>query len=72
MRALELHHLTYYWHSDPSRGTIFGHETADDLAALCRDCHHDRHIGPDDDFIADPEECAAEWDYYNHMTTKDD
>ena len=69
--ALELHHLTYetdhgYEYSTP----IFGRETADDLRALCGDCHLGEHIGPDDDFYEDPEECEAEWDYYDHMMGK--
>jgi hypothetical protein len=67
---LELHHRTYThpcfdWgdHSLP----IFGLETTDNLVALCRECHRSRHVGPDDVFYADPEECAAEWDYYDHF-----
>jgi 5-methylcytosine-specific restriction endonuclease McrA len=71
---LELHHLTYSrWPQRPDRDEpIFGHETSDALQALCRDCHHGRHIGPAGDFIADPEECESEWDYWQHMTSKHD
>jgi hypothetical protein len=69
---LELHHLKY-WAGRPDKPfSIFGRETADDLEALCRDCHLHRHAGPDKSFYADPEECAAEWDYFRHVMDKDD
>jgi hypothetical protein len=75
--TLELHHTTYtYWagmEGDWGNAcAIFGRETPDDLLALCRDCHKAKHIGPDGGFYGDPEECAAERDYYDHMATKDD
>jgi hypothetical protein len=74
---LELHHLTYtYWAGmvgDYSKALdIFGHETADDLEALCRSCHLSAHQGPFDEFYADPEEAEAERDYYEHIAGKDD
>jgi 5-methylcytosine-specific restriction endonuclease McrA len=71
---VELHHLTYdYWPGGvvrPDKGPlpIFGLETPDDLIALCRDCHEDKHIGPDGQFYVDPEECEDEWAYFDHMT----
>ena len=40
-RSLELHHLTY---DGPREELIFGYEKPHDLAALCRDCHFDRHM----------------------------
>jgi hypothetical protein len=46
---LEIHHLTYLW-DDPqeyklrTQEPIWGHETPDDLTALCRDCHRGRHV----------------------------
>ena len=46
---LEMHHLRYT-----------GHETPDDLALLCRDCHHNRHIDRNGEFWADPEEMARD------------
>jgi 5-methylcytosine-specific restriction endonuclease McrA len=66
---LEMHHLTYVRRGrDPSEDEpIFGFETPDDLQALCRACHHARHIGPDGEFYRDPEECAQEWDQFQHM-----
>jgi len=56
---LELHHLTYIAEGYmvcgdiDGGGPIFGQETEDDLAALCRECHHRRHIGLDDVFWPD-------------------
>lgn len=38
---LELHHLTY---TIDFPGDIFGYESAEDLAALCRECHKERHM----------------------------
>lgn len=63
---LEMHHVRYMTdgHSKYSQ-SIFGIETPNDLEALCRSCHLSRHIDPFGDFIRNPEECAAEWDYYN-------
>jgi 5-methylcytosine-specific restriction endonuclease McrA len=61
---LELHHLRYYYQPDPRypfTEPIDGHETPDDLAALCRDCHHGRHIDPNGDFWRDPEDMADAW-----------
>lgn len=55
---VELHHVRY--HRDDG-STIFGRETVDDLAALCRDCHHARHIAPDGQFWSDPSEMHAYW-----------
>ena len=62
-RPLELHHLNYY---------RVGQELDDDLLALCRECHESKHIDPYGTWHNDPEECAGEWDYYHHMTGKDD
>lgn len=63
-RPLELHHLRYLTEGDPGRGgqeSIFGQEQPEDLAALCRDCHHDRHLDPAGEFWSDPEEKATAW-----------
>ena len=62
--ALELHHLRYtYFHGNRAdwEESIFGHETEHDLDALCRRCHHARHIDPAGDFWGDPEEMATYW-----------
>jgi 5-methylcytosine-specific restriction endonuclease McrA len=71
---LELHHLRYrtdYW-PDMEGGSkpIFGRETVDDLAALCRDCHHARHVDPNGGFWADPEEMAEHWAPYRWAMDK--
>ena len=70
---LELHHLTYKSDlSDPealeanlAELVIFGSETADDLVALCRECHEARHRGPGGEYVADPQECESKWDEWN-------
>jgi hypothetical protein len=54
--TLELHHLTYYC---PDGTLIFGHETRADLAALCRDCHVERHLDCNGEYCWDPEEAEA-------------
>ena len=55
---LELHHLRYFTDlGEP----IDGIEEEDDLAALCRECHHDRHIDPNGVFWRDPEEMEDAW-----------
>jgi 5-methylcytosine-specific restriction endonuclease McrA len=65
---VELHHRTYYRHDGPYYGwpyypdmppLIFGHETTDDLLALCRTCHLNEHLDAFGDFCCDPEEAAA-------------
>jgi hypothetical protein len=54
--SLELHHLRY--HTELSHDykyggeLIFGKETPNDLAALCRDCHLQRHLDPNGDYCA--------------------
>ena len=61
---LEPHHLRYRI-PGPLGGPIFGRETVDDLAALCRDCHHARHIAPDGTFWPDPQAMARHWERYD-------
>jgi 5-methylcytosine-specific restriction endonuclease McrA len=61
---LELHHLRY---EDDNGNPIHGHETLDDLALLCRECHHGRHIGPDGEFYRDPEDVVRQWDNWWHL-----
>lgn len=73
-KPIELHHLTYDAHHGnhwPDTQPIFGLETPDDLKALCRICHLAKHRGPNGEFFRDPEECAAEWDYYRHVSDND-
>jgi 5-methylcytosine-specific restriction endonuclease McrA len=76
-QPVELHHLTYdYWphgvvRADWGAQPIFGHETPDDLLALCRDCHNDKHIGPNGAFYVDPEECEEEWAHWDHLMDSD-
>lgn len=68
---LELHHLTYIRDFYDGPEDIFGYETEDDLVALCRDCHYQRHLDPCGDFVGDIDELTAEWDYFEHMMEKD-
>jgi 5-methylcytosine-specific restriction endonuclease McrA len=60
---LELHHLRYLKVVVPGDGPwdIDGYEEPDDLAALCRDCHHRRHVDPNGEFWRDPEEMEVAW-----------
>ena len=61
--SLEMHHLTYQKWVYPFEGPklIHGFEEFDDLALLCRHCHHARHIGPiSGAFFTDPEEADME------------
>lgn len=64
---LELHHLRYVTDDGES---IYGRETDDDLAALCRHCHHNRHIDPAGVFYRDPEEMAEDWFGYHWEMSK--
>ncbi len=62
--ALGLHHLRY---RHPRTGqSIFGRETARDLAALCWPCHQARHLDRNGTFWPDPEEMAEYW--HRHRT----
>jgi 5-methylcytosine-specific restriction endonuclease McrA len=67
---LEMHHLTYRRAAVipnpvfPDEG-IFGYETPEVLAALCRECHHERHIDPAGQFCTDPEVVAVRWHNFN-------
>lgn len=61
-KPLEFHHLTYRYEPFPNYVSyfgdyedIFGHETANDLALLCRSCHLARHV-VGGEFYSDPEE----------------
>lgn len=74
---LEMHHLRY--RIDDFRcgkrnfgGLIFGHETENDLDALCRDCHLQRHLDINNDFWVDPEERDDHWFGYFWALEKDD
>src|SRR5262245_48506742 len=62
--ALEMHHLRYEVWNYKEPEIIFGRETPDDLAALCRYCHQQRHIDLNGDWWNDPEEMAAHWAGY--------
>ena len=69
---LELHHLTYTFVDQYHVAeAIFGYETAEDLDALCRGCHHQRHRDILGDFWVDPEEMADHWWYYHEQMDKD-
>ncbi len=65
--ALERHHLRYFTQAgyrgpdDPGGESIYGLETDEDLALLCRDCHHQRHRDPDGVFWRDPQDMADAW-----------
>jgi len=69
VRPLELHHLRY-WTDDGD--PIHGSETPNDLMALCRDCHHRRHVDPNGDFWRDPEEMEQYWQGFYDALDKDD
>jgi len=69
---LEMHHLTYirtpFYKYEES---IFGYERPEDLAALCRSCHLQRHLDENGEFWADPEALAEERSYREHMERDD-
>lgn len=52
LATLELHHGHY---------ETEGRETPEDLVALCRACHKQRHTAPNGVFYVDPQEMAVEW-----------
>lgn len=71
-KPLEMHHLTYRRRDhDHDELLIFGHETPDDLLALCRDCHHAQHVDPAGVFWEDPEEMEAHWFTYHEEMGRD-
>ena len=57
-KKLDMHHLRYTINDGHKiiDECIFGKETADDLVALCRDCHYARHRDINGDYWRDPEE----------------
>jgi hypothetical protein len=75
---IELQHLRYYGECHCNRPDkchcdirpIFGRETLDDLAALCRGCHHARHVDPSGEFWPDPQEMAEYWEAYYWAISK--
>lgn len=72
---LELHHLTYRTQTtrhDPDGVPIYGKETPEDLAALCRSCHYARHCDINGAFWSDPEEMAHFWQPYFYAMNKND
>ena len=62
----ELHHVSY---QHPYLDQIFGNEKPEDLAALCRNCHHERHMfwGV---FYSDPDELAGVEDQYEKWSAE--
>lgn len=76
--SLEAHHLHYNRdgslavdangnrvHVKPFRQVEdWGWETSDDIALLCRDCHHARHVDRNGEFWQDPEEMETYWFTY--------
>ena len=61
---LELHHLRYETVIYDEIEDICGHETPEDLRALCRECHLSNHIDPAGIFWRDPEEMECHWSTY--------
>lgn len=59
---LELHHLHY---------RTVGEEEPDDLLALCRDCHHQRHRLISGQFSTDPEEVEREKEAFAQALWRD-
>jgi 5-methylcytosine-specific restriction endonuclease McrA len=59
---LELHHNHY---------RSVGEEEPDDLSALCRDCHKQRHIDPCGGWWNDPEEKESYWQPYFEEMDRD-
>ena len=67
---LELHHLTYY-RDAAKMYPIDGHETVDDLAAVCRYCHLSKHVDVNGEFWRDPQEKDSHWQSYHDVMDKD-
>jgi 5-methylcytosine-specific restriction endonuclease McrA len=75
---IELHHRTYFRHDGiyatwghyyPERPPlIFGHETKEDLIALCWRCHKAQHLDAFGKFCWNPEE--AEVSRFNELINK--
>ena len=65
---LELHHLVYMEPTPEGEESILGRETAEDLRALCRDCHRGRHRTPGGGFEADPVDAADQWASFESWT----
>lgn len=51
--------------------SVLGKEQPEDLEWLCWDCHKSKHRGPLGEYYLNPEECAAEWEYFHHFMDKD-
>jgi hypothetical protein len=69
-----LHHLRYFTEIEMISGDLVGgdpidgRETADDLAALCWDCHQDRHRDPNGEYWRDPQDMEEHWaGYYQEL-----
>ncbi len=61
--TLELHHLTYQRNvrcKGDMGASIFGYEETNDLVALCRECHYNRHKLPCGDFEKDIDEVNSQ------------
>ena len=75
---LEFHHVRYTtWDREPYKPEryereVFGEELPEDLAYLCRSCHHARHVDIVGNFHVDPQDRDAENDYIEHMWFSDD
>lgn len=76
-RRLELHHTTYdlidvTGYAKHIGEAIFGFETPEVLEALCRECHHHRHLDPNGEFWPDPKEMEVYWASYYDELEKDE
>jgi len=60
-KKLDMHHLAYEVLVSGEIIDIFGRETPDDIAALCRDCHYARHRDRNGDYWRDPSEMESYW-----------
>lgn len=63
-----MHHLEYETMISGDLVAINGYETPGDLDLLCRECHHQRHIDPNGEYWAIPNEMTAHWwDWFEHV-----
>jgi 5-methylcytosine-specific restriction endonuclease McrA len=71
--GFSFHHIVYEREIEQNikSESVFGDERPNELQWLCWSCHQAKHRGPLGEFYLDPQEAAAEWNYYHHLMEKD-
>jgi hypothetical protein len=72
--GFSLHHLIYERDIYPygkHTESVLGNERPEEMLWVCWTCQKSFHRGPSGQYYHDPQEAKAEWDYWDHIMSKD-